>query len=257
MTIGVGSEIAASARISADVTLIMGDCSSIGEDVVISGKGTLTLGDYVKVHRMVWVNVYSDIAIGHNSWIGEKSILDGTAPLTLGDNVAVGTGSQIWTHISFGDTFSGCRLRTSRAITLDNEAWLAGPVLLQAANLAPRVVVMGGSNVIADIDRSNTIWAGNPAIEVTQQMGGPPWDEVSIATKRARFKRLRKAYAAETGSEIDTFIDVDTLPPISERDPRVSYFEVDRRIYTKIATSTEQGFMRWLLQRNKAKFTPA
>ena len=246
-----------SAQISPDVNLILGHGAMIGEDVVISGKGTLTIGDYVKIHRLTWINCYSDIDIGHNSWIGEKSILDGTARLKLGNNVAIGTGSQVWTHISFGDAFSGCRLRTSREIVLDDESWLAGPVILQAANLTKRVVVLAGSNVVKDITEPNTIWTGNPIQNVTDSMGGPPWMPVTVEHKKKHFERLLRMYERETKrSRADVFVCVDSIPLVNERREGVSYFDVNDRVYTKTQLPEEKHFMQWLLRHNKAKFTP-
>ena len=175
----------------------------------------------------------------------------------IGNNVAIGTGSQVWTHISFGDTFSGCRLRTSHGVTLADEAWLAGPVIIQAASLAPRVVVLAGSNVVHDIDEPNTIWTGNPPVNVTGAMGGPPWTTITVEQKLKRFNRLLRAYETETGERFsDRFSCVVRLPPKVERRPGVTYFEADNRIYTKLGTDAERRFMRWLLKLNKAKFTP-
>ncbi len=251
-----GREISLSAKISSDVELVMGDCSSIGDDVVVSGKGKLTIGDYVKVHRFTWINVISDVHIGHNSWIGEKSILDGTGGLHIGNNVAIGTGSQVWSHISFGDAFSGCRLRTAREVTLADEAWLAGPVMVQGVSIASRAVVLGGSNVTQDITKTNSIWSGNPAHEVTGEMGGLPWNKVTNEQKAKYFGRLLKAYEKEVNDDRKhQFECIDHVPSHPERYTQ-TFFEMDRRVYTKRGTENERHFMRWLLKHNKAKFTP-
>jgi carbonic anhydrase/acetyltransferase-like protein (isoleucine patch superfamily) len=235
----------------------MGSGSSIGADVVIAGSGTLTIGDHVRIHRLVFINCHSDIDIGHNSWIGEKSVIDGTARLRIGNNVGIGVGSQIWTHISFGDAFSGCRLRNSTDVTLADEAWLCGPVLLQSCGVASRAVVMGGSNVINDITSPNTIWAGNPAVDVTDLMGGPPWRDTSPETRLRTFQRLLRKFGQETTEDwTHGLVGVLRMPPKGEQNPLFTYFEMTGRTYTKTGDRYEQEFITWMLKHNKAKFTP-
>lgn len=258
--LGKKSSIASSAQIADSIDLIMGDCSIIGENVNVVGRGMLRIGDYVKIHRFSFIICYGGVTLGHNVWVGEKAIIDGTGELTIGNNVGIGIGSQVYTHIAFGDAFSGCRLRSSKRIKINNEAWLVGQCIVQASSIASRVVVMPGSNVTKDIKVSNSIWAGSPAIDLTVEFGGKPWNDVTIEQKMKHFDALRRTYAQRTNMNISDiehkFRIVDSTPDASEREQGVSYFNVVDRSYTKTQSDEEQRFMTWLLTSNKAKFTP-
>jgi acetyltransferase-like isoleucine patch superfamily enzyme len=245
------------------VDLYTGDCVDIGEGVSIVGRGRLRIGDYTKIHRNTLIVCLSDVTIGHNCWIGERSTIDGTAELTIGNNVGIGIGSSIFTHISFGDAFSGCRLRNAKPVTIADEAWLVGQVMVQACNIASRAVIMPMSNVIKSVTKPNSIWSGNPIEEVTEKLGGAPWKDVTIEQRHKHFMKLLSLYENETRNDPfkerewhDRFVCVDTLPSRVERLPGMTYFEMDRRIYTKQGDLEEQHFMKWLLRHNKAKFTP-
>lgn len=244
--------------LSYDVELELGHMWTVGDNVSIIGKGKLTIGDYAKIHRNTLIIVHSDITIGHNCWIGEKCVIDGTGGLTIGDNVGIGIGSSVYTHMSFGDTFSGCRLRSSKKVTIGDEAWLVGEVMLQAASVAPRSVVMAGSNVTSDVIEPNTVWAGNPLQNVTEKYGSP-WTDTTIEQRRKKMNVLVKEYIAENGyaNRFDKAIRiVDDIDNEVNLDPRVSYFCLKSRTYTRRKEQQENQFMSWLLRHNKAKFTP-
>jgi len=255
--LGKNSTIHSNVSVDSNVNVIMGDCSSIGQDVVISGEGTLRIGDYVKVHRLCWLNVFSDIDVGHNSWIGEKSIIDGTARLKIENNVLIGAASQVWTHVAGGDAFSGCRIRCSKSITIENNAWLCAGVLLQASNVSSRVVVFAGSNVTSDICAANTIWSGNPAIDITNVSGGKPWVDVTVEQKLQKFDLLLKMYEREVCKNYHRkFVAVSDLCDKIDQQDDVTYFSMHDCTYVKTQSDDEQSFMKWLLRQNKAKFTP-
>jgi acetyltransferase-like isoleucine patch superfamily enzyme len=244
-------------HIDDDVDLSTGDCVYFGDNVSIVGRGKLTIGDYTKIHRNTLIVCLSDVTLGHNCWIGERSILDGTGGLTIGNNVGVGFNTSIFTHAAFGDTFSGCNLRYSKHVTIADEAWLVGHSILQTSDIASRVVVMPMSNVTADITVPNTVWAGNPVVDQTNKYG-VPWHDVTVAQKTKHFDMLLRLYERDTQRDWHSvFVSVDRLPHHKYlRDPAVTLFEMDRRIYTKRSTQHERDFMQWLLRHNKAKFTP-
>lgn len=245
--------ILSGAKVSDQVQLELGDEVFFGGDVSIVGKGRLKIGDYTKIHRGTLIVCHSSITIGHNCWIGERSILDATGELTLGNNVGVGMGSSIYTHISFGDVFSGCRLRNSKNVLIDDEAWIVGQVTVQASNVAKRVVIMPMSNVVSDIETTNTVWSGNPAVDVTHRYG-LPWEETTVEFRTRRFGLLVKNFARERNEKTDWISCVDQIP--AQQDLSMTYFAMCSRTYTKRGSSSEREFMRWLLQHNKAKFTP-
>ncbi len=79
------------------------------------GRGTrilvpeFCLGDYSKLHAHCFAHGMKPLRIGRNCWIGGGTVLDSMGGLTIDDNVGIGSQSQIWTHIRFGDIVEGCR----------------------------------------------------------------------------------------------------------------------------------------------------
>jgi UDP-3-O-[3-hydroxymyristoyl] glucosamine N-acyltransferase len=258
ITLGKNSTIHPTAIIDPDVTLIMGDNSFIGPLTNVSGCSVIKIGDHCKIHRLSFINVNSDVTIGHNCWIGERCIIDGTAQLDIGNNVGIGIGTSIWSHAAAGDRFSGCRIRASKSIKIGDHAWLMGSLVVQASDIASRVLIMPGSNVNKDLLIPNRIWSGNPIADVTDVMGGAPWNEVSIAQKRKRFELLLVTYEQDTGQNWhNNFVCVSSPGSLhDEQSDNVTYFNVDDCTYTKCGSDAEQRFIQWMLKHNKAKFIP-
>jgi acetyltransferase-like isoleucine patch superfamily enzyme len=243
-------------RVHPGINLSLGIEVDIGDDVVFAGVGNITIGDYVKIHRGTFVTCHSTLSIGHNCWIGERCVIDGTGGLTIGNNVGVGIGSSIYTHMSFGDTFSGCNFRSSRSIKIGDDAWMLGQVTVQGCNIASKTIVMPMSHVTFDITEQNEVWSGNPASNCTGDYGCRPWSETTVEQRTKRFNLLVKCYADETGRDVGWIRCVGSMPSDIEDD--ATYFCMDDRTYTKRKFYDERlrYFMRWLLRHNKAKFTP-
>lgn len=251
-----------STKISPTVNVIVGDNVHISDDVVIVGKGTLNIGDYVKIHRLTFINVESNVVIGHNCWIGEKSVLDGTGELTIGDNVGVGILSTIFTHAVFGDPLAGCVLRNIKCINIRSNTWLASQVSISASNVADKVVLMSGAVVLSDIQTPNTVWCGNPAIDSTDRYG-VPWVERDTSWKSKRFNALLNKFVIESNvPQKIVFANLLACSNISSTelqrssDLNVTYFDLTNHVYTKVRSQLEIKFMQFLLKHNKAKFVP-
>jgi acetyltransferase-like isoleucine patch superfamily enzyme len=248
------------ANISKNVKLILGNNVTINDDVTIVGNGTLSIGDYTKIHRLSFIDVESDVKIGQNCWIGEKSVIDGTGSLEIGNNVGVGMLSTIYTHASFGDPLAGCVLRNTKKVKIEDDVWLMSHVSVASVNIAKRVVLMSGAVALTDICTQNTVWAGNPAIDCTDRYG-IPWVERSYEWKLRRFRSLVKKYVNEFAFDANLIEEnikpckmVTQLEKQESQKKQISFFCLTDHSYTKTNSTLEVHFMKWLLKHNKAKF---
>ncbi len=242
-----GREIGHGFQCSDDVKLTLGDCVRIGPGVRITGKGSLVLQDYVTIHQDTWIIVNEFMTIGHNTWIGQGCILDGTGKLYIGDNCGIGARSQIWTHLVVGSQLNGCRLRSVKSITMQEESWLTSDVLLTSDLGMRSVVLAGGHHVLGmgtggDLSKfRNRIYGGRPAEDVTDRMGGAPWQEKSLDWKVEVFRRLTQDYR-EGGGALSEDLE--------------GGFNLTEMTYPRTRTAEERQFMRFLLRENRAKFLP-
>ena len=250
LSIGRGTFIHPSARITgADggpaKRILIGDHCYIGEGVQIRCPD-FTLGDYSKLQHQTTVHGYLPCSIGHNAWIGQFCIIDSIGGTTIGDNCGIGAHSQIWSHIKFGDVLEGCRFLSEKAMQIGKDVWFVGHCIVSPIVAADRSMAMVGSVVTKDM-AYNTIYAGSPAVEITSKIG-PQFLAPSIAEKMNAMRGHLELFGSPGSIRI--------IEDASEaRDDGKSYFIVSSRSYTKIGSSEEVAFMKYLLP-SRAKFTP-
>jgi acetyltransferase-like isoleucine patch superfamily enzyme len=235
----------------------LGTGTFVGKNVKIVGRGSVTIGDYTKIHDGCFINVpYDDsyVTIGHNCWFGQNCVIDGTGGLEIRNNVGVGIASHIYTHIAHGDTLDGCRFFSKKTTIIDDDAWIVGQCLISPVYIAKKSMIMLGSVVTKDTN-PNRIYAGVPAKDITDAMGGPPWVDKSADVKMAEMQNLIKAYCEENRlPEHPLKIRVCSEYP-SEMEPEYTYFNVSDRTYTKLNTLQERDFMVWLTS-YRGRFIP-
>lgn len=223
----------------------IGDNCYIGERVVIRCSH-FSIGDYSRVHHDTNVHGYKPCRIGHNAWIGQFCIIDSIGGTQIGNNCGIGAHSQLWSHIKYGDTLEGCRFLSEKPLLVGADVWFVGHCIVSPIVAADRSMAMVGSVVIKDM-AENTIYAGSPAAEISSKIG-PQFAPVSNTEKMAKMR----AYLAEHGGG-DSLRIVETVDDF-KADGR-SYFAVQSREYTKLASAEEVSFMKYLLPA-RAKFTP-
>lgn len=242
----------------------IGDYTFIGTGVKILG-GPFFVGDYSKVHQDTFIYTQPEVfpgghvVLGHNAWIGQNSVIDGSGRLVAGDNLGVGVGSQLYTHISNGDVLEGCRFHSARPMMLGHDVWFVGFCLVGPIMAGNKSMALLGSNVTHDM-RSNRIYAGNPAKDMTEKMGAP-YDEIDPTTKWKRLYELRdECFGTEDSTGTDEICIQNPVvaagEPLSRVNGGKTTFNVRDRTYTKRGTPSEVEFMKWLV-RYRAKFTPA
>jgi maltose O-acetyltransferase len=104
------------------------------------------------------------IHIGHNSFVNYDAILMDCARITIGDDVSIGPRAQLLTALHPIEDHEARRQRFEAAapITIGDNAWLGGGVIVCAGvAIGPDTVIGAGSVVTRDIP-ARVLAAGNP-----------------------------------------------------------------------------------------------
>lgn len=252
--LGQGVTFGANVRIGAihgrAQRIAIGDNVFIGNNVLILVP-EFSVGDYTKIHQSCRITGYKPLTIGHNSWVDQNSILNASERLTIGNNVGLGSYNQYWTHIRWGDTVIGCRFDHDKPLTIHDDVYFGGLCLCSPVEIEPKVFVMGGSIVTKNL-KENRIYAGNPAVDITEKLGRP-YNEVSIPDRLAEMARRVDAFFAKNPEFKRGCLEVvDSWD--RKIDPGVTYFNVADRTYSKRGNAVEVPIMQHLLP--TAKFLP-
>lgn len=227
--------------------------SVIGDDVYLDAP-EIVVGDYCKLHRGCLLHGYQPLTIGHNCWIGQNSIIDSIGRATIGNNVGVGAQSQLWSHIKFGDTLSGCRWNSDRPLVVEDDVWFVGHCIVSPILARRRSMLLVGGVATRDMEE-NHVYAGSPARDITDKVG-PQFAEVSSSEVDERFTALIAQFRSETGiTEAGFRITVaDTLTGRASS-PGETVFCLHERTYLPARSEPEFRLMRFLLY-DRAKFVP-
>lgn len=175
MSVGIGVQIDGDTTIGTPEhpleEVVLGDHVYIGSGCNISTL-SLTIGDYTKIHRNSLVYGRTALSIGHNCWFGEGTIIDAEGQTAIGNNVGVGAHSQLWSHIRHGDLLMGCTLYGFGNLVIEDDAWLVGHCIVSPVRVASFSVALVGSVVTTDT-KSNRVYGGSPAKDLTEKLGAP------------------------------------------------------------------------------------
>ncbi|MEO0073546.1 MAG: hypothetical protein ABIK43_02640 [candidate division WOR-3 bacterium] len=235
-------------------TVSIGFGTVIGDDVYIDAP-IVRIGDYCKIHRGSLLYGYQPLTIGHNCWVGQNTIIDSIGGATIGNNVGIGALSQLWSHIKFGDTLAGCRWNSSRPLVVEDDVWFVGHCVVCPITAHQRSMALVGSVITKDM-LPNHIYAGVPAVDVTQKMGSQfaPVDENE---QRQQFEALYSEFLKQNGITPDQFqaVAVEDLAGRASNH-NTTFFCLRDRTYLPSRSEAEFRFMRFLLY-DRAKFVPA
>lgn len=226
--------------------VFIGDNTFIGADVQIICDD-FSIGDYGKIHHHTIIHGSQPCKIGHNAWIGAYSLLDATGSLTIHNNCGIGSHSQLWSHIKFGDTLEGCQFNQQKPLILQDDVWMVGHCIVSPITAHSKSMALAGSVITHNMEE-NCIYAGSPASKITSKLGHQ-FVANSIDEKLA----IMNQYLQQFG-HADNLIKIIT-DDTQIMDDTASYFNVCNRKYTKKATAHEIEFMKFLLP-EKAKFIP-
>jgi acetyltransferase-like isoleucine patch superfamily enzyme len=227
--------------------IVIGDNVYIGSDVQIICD-ELTILDYTKIHHHTNLHGNKPLKIGYNCWIGQYSIIDCLGGTILGNNCCVSAHSQLWSHMSFGDTLEGCRFKHESPLSIGNDVWFGGHCIVSPVIAEDKSMALAGSVVTKNMEY-NKIYAGTPAICVSDKMG----DQFEINTIEHKLKKMQD-YLMEWNGNIKEIKIVTAHEEMNTNDV-LTYFNVADRTYTKKQSDTEISFMKFLLP-YRGKFIP-
>lgn len=198
-------------------------------------------GDYVTIHEGVWAYGRNDIKIGHNGWFGRRCTLDAEGGFRVGNGIGVGQDSHLWSHIRHGDTLVGNRFLSFGSFEAGDDVWFVGRCTSGPAKHGDRCMALTEANVTKSMP-SDSIWAGNPAKDVTDRMGRP------------FVYRDREERQEDFNTRVEEFLAAN--PDVNRKQLYAisQTFDVSSRTYQKTNSDLEYRFMRYLLP--EAKFTP-
>lgn len=232
----------------------IGDGVTIGSNVIVESS-VFELGDYATIYDDCFFPGPGTLRIGHNLWLGKGAIIDCQGGTSIGDNVGIGAGSQLWTHMKYGDVMAGCRFHSNGPLAIEEDVWLVGHCLVSPVQIGARSLAMLGSVVTRDM-KADHCYAGAPARDVSEKFGtqfAPSSWQQRLEYMESRLEELsrRPELAGLTGS----VRLVSRREDMAGSDKDVTVFNVADRSYTKCGSELEYRLMRALLP--DAKFTPA
>lgn len=235
--------------------VVLGDHCFVGAGTKVTAS-EFRLGDYSKWHERGFGHGEGTLQIGRNCWIGGGVILDPAGGLVLDDGVGVGAGSQLWTHVQFGDVVEGCRWHSRRGIYVARDAWFVGHCLVSPVRVGERSMALLGSVVTRDME-PNHVYAGVPAEDITAKVG-PQFEERSVLdkvhllnAKVAGFGMRRSELAATSPAFCVAVTDEGMREAV---EAGVTCFNLVTREYTKTGSAAEVAFLKENVP--LVKFTP-
>lgn len=116
------------------------------------------------------VLILGDVKVGRNCWIGPNVILDGRGGLTIGDHVTVSAGVHIYTHDTVEQTTSMGKAPMVLAPTTIGSGVYVGPnsIVQMGVSIGDRAVIGAMSFVNRDIPSGAKVW-GIPARIITDE----------------------------------------------------------------------------------------
>lgn len=212
------------------------------------------IGDHGTIYDDCFFPGPGRLQIGHNFWLGKGCIIDAQGGTTIGDNVGIGAGSQLWTHMKYGDVMAGCRFHGSQPLVIEDDAWLVGHCLVSPVHIGARSVAMLGSVVTRDL-KPDHCYAGVPAEDASARFGSQfrettPEERRSYLEARIEELSLRPEFAELRGQ----VRIVTRREDMADAGEGVTVFNVVDRTYTKQGSPLELLLLRALLP--DAKFVP-
>jgi acetyltransferase-like isoleucine patch superfamily enzyme len=152
--------------------LVIGDRSTIGDDFLIEGRdieiGTeFWSGHHCQIGGGSRFEKTSLLRIGYWCHLGNFGFINTAQPVHIGNEVGMGTDTKIYTHGAYLSFLDGFPVDFG-PITIGDNAWLPGAIVLPNVKIGNNVVIGVGSVVTKDIP-SGCLAAGVPARILREQ----------------------------------------------------------------------------------------
>jgi acetyltransferase-like isoleucine patch superfamily enzyme len=226
----------------------IGDGTAIRDNVTFEATH-VAIGNYATIYDNCFFPGPGALTVGHNFWLGTGAIVDSKGGTVIGDHVGIGAGSQLWTHMTFGDTLYGSRWDRVGDLTVDDDVWFVGHCLVGPIHAGPRSLAMLGAVVTRNMEADHT-YAGAPAVDVTEKFG--PTFEIRPVEERLRLLNQRLDQLLPDRDERRQVLVVSDESDATDPDHLV--LNVESRTYTANGHPLEQAVIRGL--HPTAKFVP-
>lgn len=228
--------------------VILGDFCFIGRHTRIIVP-EFSIGDYSKINAFSFAHGYKPLHIGRNCWTGGQIVLDSIGGLDIDDNVCIGANSHVWTHMQFGDLVEGCRFFSQKYLYIPKDVWIGGHCTVTPVEIEERSMLLAGS-VITKPMRRNRIYAGVPAVDVSDKLG-EQFENRTVEQKAEKLQGIIDDFLMNNPQHKGK-LKVVQSPDDIERG--VCCFDVSRRVYTKTYSEAEVTFLK--SNTPLIKFTP-
>ncbi len=249
--------------------IVIGDNVQIGDDVRILAP-KVRIGDHTVIHHHTTIYGYDEIIIGDCTWIGQNVILNCTARLTIARGCTISAYSNLWTHFSGGDPVFGCRFNSQKPANIGEDAWIGVQASIAPVNIGAQALVLAGAVVTKDIPSNTvwggnpacdlTAKLGAPF----KPRSDTEKFEDMCHLLRDYHASLRNTRSIQVGMNDDEFaldqldgrysLGKITIAMADGAAENRSVFDVRDRSYSKLRTPEETGFMNFLLP--QIKFYP-
>ena len=121
-------------------------------------------GEGLDIRPPILIEYGERVSIGSNVFINNDFMVLGSGRITIGDNVLIGPGARLYTpNHPLDITLRREGWEIGLPITIEDDAWLGGSVVLcPGVTIGARSVVGAGSVVTRDVP-PDVVVAGNPA----------------------------------------------------------------------------------------------
>lgn len=247
--VSIGRNIVVSGKCK---SLSIGFGSFLGRDIYIDAE-FLEIGEYTTIHHGSIIQG-KHVSIGHNCWFGHYTVIDGTGGCYIGNNVGVGSHSQLWSHMKFGDRLEGCRFSSEGRLVLEDDVWLVGRSTIGPITAKSKSMLLANSYATNDME-SNSLYSGFPAQKLENSKG--QFKEKDTKKKCVELRKLIDDYIEQNNVEnLKYRILTEGDFSIDDHKSGIIQFNVGSRTYCPTRSQSEYSLIKYMLY-DKAKFLPS
>ena len=152
--------------------------------------------------------------------------------------------------MKFGEVLAGCKWNSSGKLTLEDDVWLVGHSITGPITARRKSMLMTGGVALKNMEE-NCIYAGSPAVNVTDRLGHQ-FEKKSRSAIINDFNDLVDQFQLLYGYKSGSLIAVDEF---DFNKKGITQFNPIERLYLPIRSDIERNFIKFCLY-DKAKFVP-
>lgn len=213
-----------------------------------------TTGERLYMEPQISFDYGYNIHVGENFYANFNSIFLDVAPITIGNHCMFGPNVQLYTATHpLHPVKRNSGLESGKSITLGNNVWLGGNVVITPGVTLGDNVVVGAGAVVTKSFPANVVIAGNPACVIKEIEMDNPTD--SLVQQREKIDAIDRqliqlleermtavsgvvAYKKETGKAVlDSSREASILEKVADN--------IRNPLYTTTISQTFEAIMRY------------